>query len=174
MVSAGFDWVWQIPALPVAFLVLAAAVLAPGIRATPRADGVRGLRILRLGVVALSVACLLAIAVPLATTNAVRKSQAAASRGNAALALRDAQQAARVEPGAASPELQLALVQELQGRARAALLAARRATTDEPRNWIAWLIVSRLEAEAGNPSASLDAFRRSRSLNPRSPLFAHA
>lgn len=174
MVSAGFDWVWQVPALPVAFLVLAAAVLAPQIRSrsmwlTPLTSG-----LIRGGSAILAVACLVAIALPLATTSAVRASQAAASAGNAPLALRDARQAARIEPGAATPQIQLALVQELRHNVPAALGAARRAAANEPGSWSTWLIVSRLQAEAGNPGASLTAYERARSLNPRSPLFAHA
>ncbi|HUA45138.1 MAG TPA: hypothetical protein VMA77_07925, partial [Solirubrobacteraceae bacterium] len=69
-------------------------------------------------------------------------------------------------------QIQLALVLELRGRVREALVAAQAATTDEPSNWSGWLILSRLQAEAGHPVASLTAYRRSRSLNPRSPLFS--
>jgi predicted Zn-dependent protease len=108
----------------------------------------------------------------MATVRAVRESQAAASGGDPAQALADARTAVSLQPGAASAQIQLALVLEQQGRVRHALTAAVAATRDEPDNWSGWLVVSRLEAEAGNPSASLAAYRRSRSLNPRSPLFA--
>ena len=60
---------------------------------------------------------------------------------------------------------------ELQGDFRAALTSARRAVRDEPTNWSSRLIVSRLEAENGNPSAALVAFRRARTLNPHSGVF---
>jgi hypothetical protein len=173
LISCAFDWMWQVPALPAAFLLLAAAVLAP--RSKGAADDpvkrFSGRVAVRLSVVVLAVACLVAIAVPLATTNAVRQSQAAAAGGNRTLALSDARAAARVEPGAASPQIQLALVLELQGEYGEALVPARRATSDEPDNWSNWLIVSRLDAEAGHPAASLTAFRRARSLNPKSPIF---
>jgi hypothetical protein len=171
-VSAAFDWIWQVPVLPAAFLLLAAAVLAPrNAAAVYSSDRSRGLVALRLAAVALSVACLAAIGVPLATTNAVRQSEAAVTSGDPALALADARAAARVEPGAASPQTQLALVLELRGDVRDALVAGRRATSDEPQNWTGWLVVSRLEAEAGHPAASLAAYRRARSLNPGSPIF---
>lgn len=174
LVSAASDWIWQVPALPVAFLLLAAAVLAPGSKAAAvgAADRWKGRIAIRVGAVALAAGCLVAIAVPLAATSAVRQSQAAASSGNAALALADARTAVRVEPDAASAQLQLALALELQGDVRAALLAAQRATSDEPANWSTWLVVSRLDAEAGHPAASLVAYRHARSLNPRSPLFS--
>ena len=121
--------------------------------------------------IATAIACLVAIAVPMATVSTVRESQAAVLKGDPTQALADASAAARLEPGAASPQIQLALVLELQGNVPGALAAAHRATVDEPNNWSAWLIVSRLEAEAGRPAASLAAYRRSRALNPRSPLF---
>jgi hypothetical protein len=125
----------------------------------------------RAGAVVLSLACLLAIAVPLATTSAIRQSQQAASSGNPALALADARTAARLEPGAAAPQLQLALVLELQHDVHGALIAVQRAASDEPANWSVWVVASRLQAEVGHPRASLIDYRRARSLNPRSPLF---
>lgn len=170
-VSAAFDWVWQVPVLPVAFLLLAACLFAPSTRQAqppPR----RAVRFaVRGGLVVLSLACVLAIGVPLATTTALRRSQAAVASGNTTLALRDARSAARLQPGAASPQLQSALVLELRHEIPDAAAAARRATTDEPTNWRAWLIRSRLEAELGQASSSVEAYRRARSLNPRSPLF---
>jgi len=172
-VSAAFDWIWQVPVLPAAFLLLAAAVLAPGSRsaAARSLTGIRGRIAIRVGSVVLAFACLVAIGVPLATTTAVRQSQAAVTSGNTALALADARAAVRVQPGAASAQTQLALVLELEHNLRGALAAGDRATRDEPDNWSTWLVVSRLEAEAGDPAASLAAYRRARSLNPHSPIF---
>jgi tetratricopeptide (TPR) repeat protein len=122
--------------------------------------------------VALALACLVAIAIPPATSNAVTASRNAAAHGDSLLALRDAQQAADIESGAASPQVQLALVEELRGNIPVALSAARRAVRDEPANWSTWLILSRLEAEDGRAQASIRALLRARSLNPNSPLFA--
>ena len=174
-VSAMFDWIWQVPALPFAFLALAAAALAPVPRAAQAAappDRRTGFRAIRAGAVVLAVLSLVAIAVPLATTNAVRQSQAAATSGNTSLALGDARAATRLEPSAASPQLQSALVLELWGAFAGAAATARKATVDEPRNWSTWLVDSRIEAEAGDPRASVAAYRRARALNPRSPLFS--
>ncbi|MGA8722203.1 MAG: O-antigen ligase family protein [Solirubrobacteraceae bacterium] len=166
-VAAASDWIWQVPAVPAAFLVLAGAVLAP-----PHARSSGGASLpFRLGAIALAAAALVAIVVPLATVSTVRQSEAAVLGGNSAQALADARTAVRLEPGATSAQIQLAEVLELQGRVPQALAAALEATADEPSNWSGWLIVSRLEAEAGRPTASLAAYRRSRSLNPRSPLF---
>jgi hypothetical protein len=166
-VGAAGDWIWQVPALPAAFLLLSAAVLAPLRPSAPS----RPPAALRLGAVAVAVASLVAIAVPLATVNTVRASQAAVLGGNPTRALADARAAVRLEPDAVSPQIQLALVLELEGDVPAALAAAQTAASNEPSDWSAWLIVSRLEAEAGHPAASVTAYLRSRALNPQSPLF---
>jgi hypothetical protein len=184
MVSAAADWVWQLPVLPVAFLLLAAAVLAPAprravVRAPAAITSLDGSGtdshprrlVLRCALLATAIACLIAIGIPLAGASEVSKSQAAARVGNISSALLDARSAARVEPGAASPQLQLALVLELQHDYPAAVVAARKATRDESQNWSNWLVLSRIEAESGHVKASVSAYQRARSLDPRSPLF---
>jgi hypothetical protein len=184
MISAAGDWVWQLPVLPAAFLLLAAAVLAPAARrrsvGTPEtaveSDGKRAgashrLLVARVSLVVTALACLTAIGIPLAAASAVSRSQAAVATGNTSSALADARAAARLEPGAASAQLQIALVFELQHNYPAALTAARSATRDEPQNWSDWLVLSRIEAESGHPQTSVEAYRRARSLNPRSALF---
>jgi hypothetical protein len=181
-ISTSFDWFWQIPVLPVVFLLLASAALAPRARQPVRTgsdpglnggEGPRPGRRLKTrgGIVLLGLACLVAIAVPLALTEDLRASQAAASAGRSSLALRDARAAVALDGAAAGAQLQLALVLEQRGAYRAAALAAQRATAEEPANWSDWLVRSRIEAEAGKIAPALAAYRRARSLNPRSPLF---
>jgi tetratricopeptide (TPR) repeat protein len=166
-----------VPALPAAFILLAAATLAPRHvrrrldRGAPAARTRSASLPVRAGAIILSLACLVGIGIPLATTIAVRQSQTAASQGNAAAALADARRAARIEPQAATPQVQLALVFELRRDFPAAVDAARHAASNEPANWSTWLILSRLQAEDGHPGASLADYLRARSLNPRSPLF---
>jgi O-Antigen ligase len=180
-VSAASDWIWQVPALPTAFLLLAAALLAPAPRRTDSASepepgtrrGSSGVATvaLRAGIIVLALACVVAVAVPLGTTNNVRRSQAEAGANELPQALNDAYTAARIEPGAASPQIQIALVLEAQGSRGAALMHARQAVNDEPANWSSWLVLSRLEAETGRAAGALHAYRQARSLNPRSPVF---
>jgi O-antigen ligase len=184
MVSAIADWVWQLPVLPAAFFLLAAAVLAPAapaasVRKLAAAGAVDESRpgaggsgvILRVGLAVVAAACLAGVGIPLASASDVRQSQAAAAAGNVSAALADARSAARVESGAAAPQLQLALVLELQHDYPAAITAATNATRDESQNWANWLVLSRLDAEAGDAAGSVAAYRRARALNPRSPLF---
>ncbi len=182
MVSAAFDWVWQVPVLPAAFLLVGAALLVPSNRSLRRrrgqADPARGSAakawLIRGGMIVLALICVVAIGVPLATTNAERRSQAAAAAGNLPLALTDALSAARIQSGAGSPQIQVALVLEAQGKPGAALAPAHRAVVDEPDNWSSWLILSRLEAETRHPAASLADYLRAKSLNPQSNVFIQA
>jgi hypothetical protein len=168
--SAGFDWLWQIPVLPVAMLLLAAVLLGGGPRA-PR-DGPASFRWpLRIASGAVAAAAIVAIAVPLASTSLVRQSEADAREGDLLGALKAARSAQNAEPWAATPRLQEALLLEELGDLGPAAEAARGATEREHTNWRTWLVLSRIEAQRGRPAAAIAAYRRARSLNPRSPLF---
>ena len=137
-VGAAADWLWRIPVLPAAFLLLSAALLAPARAPAPK----RAPSPLRFGAIAVAIASLFAIAVPLATVNTVRASQAAVLSGDPARALADARAAVRLESDAASPRIQLALVLELEGDVPGALAAAQAAASNEPANWIAGLKIA--------------------------------
>ena len=169
-VTATFDWMWQLPVLPVALLILAATVLTAVRGAAPAARNVLPL-VPRIAAAAAAVAAIVAIAIPLASTSLIRGSEAEAREGDLAAALEDARTAQNVQPGAASPRLQQALVLEEQGDFPAAAEAARAATEREPTNWRTWLVRSRIEAENGEAAAAVRDYREARSLNPLSPIF---
>lgn len=168
--TATVDWMWQLPVLPVATLLLAAALLNAR---RPDPPDRPGLPIpARLAVAAVALAAIVAIAIPLASTSLVRGSEAEAREGDLPAALEDARTAQNVEPGAASPRLQQALVFERQGRFPLAVAAAREATEREETNWRNWLVLARIEAENGEAAAAVRDYRTARSLNPRSSIFA--
>ncbi|MEA2299703.1 MAG: hypothetical protein QOE44_238 [Solirubrobacteraceae bacterium] len=222
LVSAAVDWVWQLPAVVAAFLVLAAIALGPagagfptggrrgrgrldpagagpdgaradarpaagglrgrgrldpagagsvgaGADAGPAAGGLRGRR--RLVLVGVAVAAIAAIGIPLVGTSELRKSQAQAAGAHLGPALARANAAGHVEPFAAGPPLQRALVLELAGRYADGAAAAAAATRSAPTDWRNWLVLSRLDAERGAPGPALAAFRRARTLNPHSLVF---
>jgi cytochrome c-type biogenesis protein CcmH/NrfG len=81
-------------------------------------------------------------------------------------------EAEHLQPYAASPWLQEALVEEQAGHITAAIADARRATANELTSSNNWLVLSRLEARAGHASAALADYRRADALNPNSPIFA--
>jgi hypothetical protein len=164
-VSAAVDWVWQLAVLPVCFFLVAAAVLSGSVETDkPRTPGV-GSRIAT-GVVA--VAALVALALPLSGAVAVRDSQGAAQRQDIPDALASATTAARVQPYAGTPQLQRALVLELDGNLAGAAAAARAAERREPTNWRPPLVLARVEAERGRVRAALAAMHRARALNKTS------
>lgn len=169
-VTAIFDWVWQIPALPVSMLLLAGALVTaalPGSRVEPDEFGVP----LRIGTAAVAIVAIVVIAIPFASTALVRQSEADFRDDDLQGALDAARSAQNAEPGAASPRLQQALVLEAAGELSAASEAARGATERESTNWRNWLVLSRIEAARGRAVASVAAYRRARSLNPRASIF---
>ena len=176
-VCAAVDWVWEVTVVPAAFLVLAGTLLSsPRLRELtltrenfPQRSS-RHLPRAAIGLVALL--ALVAIALPLAVTSAIRDSQAAAGAGRFAPALDRAAEAVQLHPAAASPRLQRALVLEASGSLDQAAQSARSATNHEPTSWRAWLVLSRIEAHRGKAISSVQSYRRAKALNPRSPLFA--
>jgi O-Antigen ligase len=176
-IAAAFDWMWQLPVLPAALLLLASVLLNGSRRSVngSRRSGDGGPRGLPLGpriaAAAAALAAIVAIAIPLASTSLVRSSEADARAGDLSGALEDARTAQNVQPGAASPRLQQALVLEAQGSFGAAAEAARAAAEREPTNWRTWLVLSRIEAQNGQAAAAVDAYAKAKSLNPLSPIF---
>ncbi len=169
-VTAAFDWMWQIPVLPVAFLLLASVLTTAAVRS--ERNGAAALRLpLRAGFALVGIAVIVAIAIPLASATLVRQSQADARAGDLPAALRAARSAQNAQPDAATPRLQQALLLEAQGNLALAAEEARGATEKESTNWRNWLVLSRIEAERGRVAAALRDYREARSLNPLSTLF---
>jgi O-antigen ligase len=167
-IGAGFDWLWELAVIPIAFLLLASVLVSAGEqrRTKPLSAGVR------LGGALAAVAAMVAIAIPLSAAESLQASRVAVGRGDLDDALTKARDARGVEPFAAEPRLQEALVLEEGRRLTAAEAAAVEATELEPDDWRAWVIRSRLEAERGHAEAALASYRRARALNPQSVLFA--
>jgi O-antigen ligase len=165
--SATFDWVWQVTVLPVSALLCGAVLVAPeAVRHVRRRRGLS-----RVALVATACGAIVLIALPLAGLVRVRESQAAAQANRLTAALGHAETAHRVQPYAATPKIQEALLLEEAGQLDAAATAASDATRAERANWRTWLLLSRIEAERGHPKASVAAYRTARSLHPRSRLF---
>jgi O-Antigen ligase len=168
--TAAVDWMWQMPVLVVAFLLLASVLVGSGAR--PGKDGGGTLSIVpRLAVAVAAAVAIIAIAIPLASTSRVRQSEFDARAGDLAAALEAARSAQNAQPSAASPRLQQALVLEAQGMLPSAAESARAATDRESTNWRTWLVLARIEAERGRASAAVRDYRRAKSLNPHFSLF---
>jgi hypothetical protein len=168
--AAAFDWVWQIGAVPVVAMLMCAVCVFP-VAVRQKSQPVRGRKATRLALGLASLIALWTIAVPLGTTADVRRSQTAAQRDNLAAALGDAADAQQLEPGAASPRLQRALLLEQLGDVAGAASAIAQAEVRSPTNWQIWLVASRIATEQNLPHAALRDYLKAKSLNPRSPVF---
>lgn len=172
--AAAVDWVWELTVIPVAFALLAAAILSPSAesrgRDSSRFEGALATPA-RVGAAVVALVGAIAVAIPLAGTASIRDSQSKFRDARLQSALDQARAAHDIQPYAATPSLQEALVLERAGQFDAAAAEARAATEQEPTNWRTWLVLSRIEAVRGDARASVEAYREARSLNPRSPLF---
>ena len=179
--TAAVDWTWELGVLPVALAMLAAVAVAGGSDAKRSrrrySDSHPAIAFVRrnsasIAIVVLAVAAITAIALPLASTMAVAESRADSQAGSLTKALDEARDAAAIQPYAATPRVQEALILERLGELDAAVKSARAATQKEATNWRTWLIRSRLEARTGDTRASVAAYRQARLLNPGSGALA--
>lgn len=171
MTAAMFEWVWEMAAIAMAAMALGAVVVAGRDDAAPPSAAERR-PASRAILAVLALAALAAILVPLAAAVAIRDSRDAAADGRLTAALEASRTAERLQPYAAMPHLQRALLLEAVGERERAAAAARAATVREPTNWRTWLVLSRLDARRGAAAPARDALRTARRLNPRSPLLA--
>jgi O-Antigen ligase len=183
-VCAGFafavaiDWMWELTVVSVLAAAALALVAGPaahgsGEPAAPASSPRRRARwALRAPVVVVALGLVIAQAIPFAANAKIDESRKQAGRGDLSQALADAQDARDIQPWAASPSLQLALVHQERGESDEALSAIHEAIANDPSDWRLWLVSSNLELEAGNAVESRRDLARAASLNPRSPLFA--
>lgn len=177
--AASFDWIWQIGVVPMVAMLLVAVTVMPESSTVwqpgasgPRASYTAAWRLRpRLALGLGSVLALILIAIPLASTVAVRASQAAAAKGQLAKALADTNTAQAIEPGAASPYLQRALVLEQANDISGASAAIKAAVAREPTDYKLWLTAERIATEADHPRQALADYRRAQALYPTSVVF---
>ena len=182
VVAAGVDWMWEltiVSMVAVACLALATGPatapppslrpLQPGETAEPKPRNLFGV-----GVSVLLAGWLLICshALPLLAASKIRDSQEAVQRGDGDAAISNALAARTVEPWAASPYLQLALVAEQAGRLQQARAWIRAAIERDRTDWRLWVVSSRIETRLGRIEAARASLARARDLNQRSGLLA--
>jgi hypothetical protein len=165
LVGMQVDWVWNIPAVAVVALLALAVLCAPGADAPSR----RGVSV---AVALLGLAGLVLSLVPWLTQTEIDASREAAADGDIPRALERALSARRLQPGAASPRLQEALVRERGGDAVGAAQAITAAVDRDPEDWRTRLVAARLQAKAGHASAADASLRRAERLAPRYAVLA--
>jgi O-Antigen ligase/Tetratricopeptide repeat len=176
--EAGIDWMWEVTAVSVV------AVLALGLLAGPatepeftashalEARRPKNLPLLRVAAAAIAFGLIVAEAIPLLATMEVRKSQEAVAAGNLADALDQAESARSIQPWAASPYLQIALVQELGGRIDEARTSIETALEKDQEDWRLWLLAARIQTKAGAIAEARQSLAKAEELNPKSDLFS--
>ena len=172
MTSAAVEWVWELAAIACTVMVLGAVIVSGRSEDEPHDDpGVRPRsRVARVAIALFGAIAIGAVAVPMAAALAMRDSRDAAADGRVRAALATSTTAGRLQPYAATPDLQRALVLEGAADLLGAATAARAATIDEPTNWRTWLVLARIEARRGESAAALHALRKANRLNRRSPI----
>jgi hypothetical protein len=180
-VTAGLDWLWELTAVSVVAVVAlalssgpATAVYAPAraVRAGESPGFVARHRV-AIGVGAAVVAWLLICgqAISLLSDRELARSRDAVADGNLSRAASAAEAARNIQPWAATPYLQLALVSEAAGDLPRSRIWIGEAVERNRRDWRLWLVAARIEAKLGRTRAAERNLRRAVALNPRSPLF---
>ena len=126
---------------------------------------------LRIASVVVILGVVVAQALPALVEMRIQSSEAAAGRGDNSAAYEDALAAHAIQPWAASPYVQLALVDEQRGRLRPARAWIEQALAQDPSSWTSWLIASRIQTKLGAIPEARASLHRARELNPRSPVF---
>ena len=178
-VAAAIDWIWQLTVIPVvaiaALALLTGSATATATASEPVTAASRrrfGAIAARVGVAGVALCLVAAQAIPFLAQDDIRRSQQRFTTGDLAGA-RDAALSARsVQPWAASPHLQLALVDERRGDLPGARGAIAKAIARDRLDWRLWVTSSRIDTEAGLMTQARAKLDRAVELNPRSPLLA--
>jgi O-antigen ligase len=167
LLGAAVDWMWELTVVTAVGLVVLALLAGPAGGSVEQAP----VRAAGPAVATLAVAAALFAAAALLVLlgNAeVGRSQADAAAGRYGSAHSAAVAATRLEPWAATPYLQLALVEESRGEFTAARRAIDKAVSRDDRDWQLWLVKARIDDDLGRYASGALSRARSKALNPRS------
>jgi hypothetical protein len=174
LVAAGVDWMWELTAVTVvgvSCLGMLAVARTPRPRGTARRSG---RLLLRASVVTGALIVIACEGLPLLTDGQLRASQLAARSGDGVQARTHALRAVALEPWAASPYVQLALVDEQNRDLRFAASTIRSALRRNDQDWRTWLVAARIETRLGEIGKARRSLEQAERLNPRSPIFRAA
>jgi O-Antigen ligase/Tetratricopeptide repeat len=178
LAAAAIDWMWELTVVSIVGMVLlgllTGTATAGRTRERASATGREARRArpwLLAGALVIGLAVVAAQAVLLLSHLQVERSQAASARGDRATALEAARAARDLQPWAASPRIQLALVHEDAGRLEQAAAEMQGAVERDPENWRPYYLRARILFELGAAEAAEESFELARRLNPRSPIW---
>jgi len=176
--AAAVDWTWDLPAVFVPTLVAAGLLVGPA-TLSPRAPAgssvIRGItrsrRRFGRGVAVLLVAwiSICAAGLLLYADNRLEASRDAAAAGDGARAIGLVNEAIDLQPWAAEPRVQLALLRELEGDLPAARGALDEAIARARDDFELQLLAYRLDRSARDDAAAAEHLARALELNPMDP-----
>ena len=176
-VAAAVDWMWELTAVSVvAFLCLGLLVglgtaSEPRRIREPRTAHRLAVRLLPMATAVLLLSGLLcAQGILLLTDRSIRGSRLASRSGNYVTAVARAERARRLEPWAATPYLQRALIEERLGHFAAADTAIRKAIRRDPSDWKLWFVAARVQTERGAIFTAVRSIHQAQRLNPKAPF----
>jgi len=169
--AAAYDWVWQLAGI--AIVGVGMLGLALGAIPSLRTTGSGRRRVLRPVLALVAVAAIIPQYVVLASGSHLRNSQDAFAVGNGAKARSEALSAKAIEPWAASPYLQLAIVSESQGDLPTASRQIDEAIQRSKRDWSLWVRAAIIETQRGNIHAARRDLAEVRRLDPHSAILAN-
>jgi hypothetical protein len=161
LTHAALDWDWELPAVTLAGLTCAAALLVAARR--PADERLLSARFRGLGLAAIAVAGAFAF-VGYVGNSALAVSSDAAAEGRHERAAAQARRASRWAPWASDPWEALAEAQLALGDDGGARESFRKAIAKDPRDWRLWYGLAR----ASRGAARAAALARARALNPNS------
>lgn len=186
IVSAALEWTWEFPSafIPVVVAVglLTGVALFRSSRAgtlDDRSDTVEMERVDSEGrgfgwgvaTLALGWASIIIAAIVFFTEAKLVQSESAASRSELEEAAQDARDASNLQPWAAEPWVQLALLEELSGDLVGAQEAIHEASMRAPKDWRIWLLNARFEVRLNDLEGARASLDRARQLNPQAQIF---
>ena len=167
LLGAAVDWMWELTAVTAVGIAFIALLTGPA-SATGAAPARRH-RLATLAVAGMAGAMIIAESIALLSAVAIGKSEADARAGRPGDARAAAQAATRIEPWAATPYLQLSLVEQSQGDFSAALRAIDSSLSRDRGNWQLWLVRSKVENSLGDFEAGRTSLIRARTLSRSLP-----
>lgn len=169
--GAGIDWMWELTVVSVVGIALLAVLATAGGVAAELRPVRPPLRLVLAVLAVLVVGCSV---LPWIVQSRLGLSADAAAGGDLRTAYADALGAGRLEPWAATPDVQAALVAEQAHDLALAQRLITRAIAHDRNNWSLWYIRARILAAAGHSRAARRDLQRSLALNPKSTVLAGA
>jgi O-antigen ligase len=181
-VGVAYDWFWQLAMVGAVFFMATGALVAARCgqlwRARAAARARAGLeaeaesstesRRFGLTIAGLAIAWLtmLALTGPLLVDHEIHESNNAAAAGNLESAIEHANTARSIEPWAATPYLQLGLLDQAKGEDEAAVGRLEQAIDRENHNWVLYYLRAKALHQAGQNEAAQADLAEAKRLNP--------